>query len=88
MLQVYVRCILEQDPLCLIDESILRRADELTYEKVEYLLKLIKANYRFTMATFKGGVTKEDVEITEQRKGRCRQRKVKTTATALSSCGE
>lgn len=57
-----MRSIIPDDAARLVDESVLKWADEVYDVKVENLLKLIFLNHVFTNEMLRGGATKLDVQ--------------------------
>lgn len=62
MFQVFVRSIIDEDPLRPIDESNLVWSDEEDDEKVNNMVYLINTNFQFTKSMFVGGLSKLDVD--------------------------
>ncbi|KAG2298309.1 hypothetical protein Bca52824_034781 [Brassica carinata] len=60
--EVFVTSIIPQDPHRPVDESVLGWSDEIEDNRVENMLKLIATDYGFPNLTFKGGVTKREVD--------------------------
>lgn len=67
MVQVVVRSIIPEDPLRPIDESRLVRSDEVSDPYVEKLVSLIRQNFNFYKAMFRGGATQKDVEAMREK---------------------
>ncbi|XP_009107909.2 uncharacterized protein LOC103833579 isoform X2 [Brassica rapa] len=59
---VFVRSIIDEDPLRPIDESNLVWSDEEDDEKVNNMVYLINTNFQFTKSMFVGGLSKLDVD--------------------------
>ncbi|XP_013668641.1 uncharacterized protein LOC106372932 [Brassica napus] len=59
---VFVRSIIDEDPLRPIDESNLVWFDEEDDEKVNNMVYLINTNFQFTKSMFVGGLSKLDVD--------------------------